>query len=177
MPSCTEWSSCNEWSPLYTGTCCRFCNDEKEGKYWDCKEFSNGEITEAVDKATVTGKVTPEGNFQVDDGQEIMIAGDKIEALTMNMDKTIEIKGTVEVASGTPSIDVLEYKVIKQDAGADEGVKDAETGASCSDWANCNEWSPLYTGTCCRFCSDQEEGNFWDCKMFSLGEHFEVAGR
>jgi len=39
--------------------------------------------------------------------------------------------------------------------------------ASCTEWLNCNEESPNYTGFCCRCCRDKNRKKRWECKRES----------
>lgn len=178
--SCTAWLNCSSESPNYTGLCCRSCEDPKGQREWYCKRLSaEGELRDAspagdvaLGEATLTGIVTAEGILKADDGHKYTVAGDwlTVEGLQRNMGKKIEVKGTVQEAKGKVTIEVKSYKSTHLD---DAGSGDAF--ASCTGWMNCDQRPPNFTGTCCRQCDDKQGGKVWDCKVFSEGEHFDMA--
>jgi len=130
----------------------------------------------AASEATITGEVTPEGTLKADHGTEYLVSGAKAEELSKNKGKKITVKGTVQVEPGKVLVDVREYKLMQfEETMTKEAALDTEEFASCTEWVNCNPWSPTYTGTCCRFCKDGEGEKRWDCQIFSVGEHFDVA--
>jgi hypothetical protein len=46
-----------------------------------------------------------------------------------------------------------------------EGVPEADDAfVTCTEWLNCNEDSPNYTGYCCRCCRSKTGGKLWQCK-------------
>ena len=51
----------------------------------------------------------------------------------------------------------------------------AEASGSCANWLNCDSRAPTFTGTCCRQCTEETGEKLWDCKVFSDGEHFDLA--
>ena len=176
--SCAGWVNCSTESPNYTGICCRPCRDRERRTVWDCQrvhdemerlgEPSAGRLSSG--EATITGIVTKEGVLQADQGQEYMVAGAKADELQHNMGKKIEVKGTVQEAEGNVTIDVDAYELM--------GFGDAkavEASGSCAEWLNCDSRAPTFTGTCCRRCPDAKGGERWDCKVFSEGEHFDLA--
>ena len=127
-------------------------------------------------EAVITGKVTPDGTLKSDHGPEYLVAGEKTEELDQNTGKQVKVRGTVQAEPGKVLVDVKEYKFMKfQETMTAEAAQDDDTFVSCTDWVNCNSWSPTYTGTCCRYCRDTQGEKRWDCQVFSVGEHFDVA--
>ena len=182
--SCTGWLNCNPASPNYTGLCCRSCTDERGRKGWDCKKKlateERGGVSSArplpAGAATVAGIVTREGFLMAYDGQEYALVGHQSERLQRNMGKEIEIKGTVKEEQGKVTIDVEAYEfMLLADARGGGTYKPGDRLASCGAWENCSSLPPTFTGTCCRQCSDKEGGELWDCQVFSVGEHFDLA--
>ena len=182
--SCTGWLNCNPASPNYTGICCRSCTDERGKKGWDCKKRLAVEEKPDVSfarpvpagEATVTGIVTREGLLMAYDGQEYTLAGDPSERLQRNMGKEIEVKGTVKEEQGKVTIDVEAYELMSFGDPREGGTsKTGDAFVSCGAWENCSALPPTFTGTCCRQCNDEERGKLWDCQVFSVGEHFDLA--
>ena len=176
--SCAGWSNCSTGSPNYTGICCRPCQDRTKGPIWDCRRVS-GETEQLgapsaakvpTGEATITGIVTREGVLQTEQGSDYAVAGTKATELRDNMGKQIEVKGTVQEANGKATIDVDTYQLM-----GFEPAKPVETGGSCGQWLNCDSRAPTFTGTCCRQCPNEKGQKFWDCKVFSVGEHFDLA--
>ncbi len=175
--SCEGWVNCSTESPNYTGICCRPCRVSEGRSIWDCRrvgaERQSLDAAEAgrlpAGEATLTGIMTKEGLLQADLGPSYAVAGDKAVELQHNMGKKIEIKGTVQEAEGKVSIDVDAYELLGQGAATIEGA------ASCAEWKNCDSRAPTFTGTCCRECANQTGEKLWDCKVFSEGEHFDLA--
>lgn len=62
-----------------------------------------------------------------------------------------------------------------EEAALTEGANQEGLSASCTNWINCNPWSPNFTGTCCRICEDQAGYRNWDCEVFSSNEHFDMG--
>ena len=176
--SCAGWANCSTESPNYTGICCRPCRERERGKMWDCqrvhdeKEPLGGPPAEQLPtgEATITGIVTKEGVLQADQGHAYAVAGAQAVDLQRNMGKKIEVKGTVQEAEGKVTIDVDAYELI----GHGTAVA-FEASDSCADWVNCDSRAPTFTGTCCRRCAEETGGKLWDCKVFSEGEHFDLA--
>jgi len=180
--SCGKWLNCNLESPNYTGGCCRSCRDKKGQVTWDCKRVSaegkrpGAALEEGVSegKETVSGFVTMEGVLSADDGRMYtVVEGYRAEQLQKNIGKEVEVKGTVKEAEGKATIDVTSYELMPlEEAG---GSKAKGALGSCKGWLNCNPTSPNYTGACCRQCEDNQGEKRWDCKVFSEGEHFDLA--
>lgn len=175
--SCAGWVNCSTESPNYTGICCRPCKDLERGTIWDCRKMgierellsgsSSGRLP--AGEATITGIVTKEGILQADRGPAYAVGGAKAAELRHNVGKKIEIKGTVQEAEGKVTIDVDAYELLGYGAAADEA------SGSCADWLNCDSRAPTFTGTCCRQCAGETGEKGWDCKVFSEGEHFDLA--
>ena len=176
--SCAGWANCSTESPNYTGICCRPCTERERGKMWDCQRVNDeterlgGPSAErlAAGEATITGIVTKEGILQADQGHEYAVAGVRAVDLQHNMGKKIEVKGTVQEAEGKVTIDVDAYELIGYGAAAA-----VEASDSCANWLNCDSRAPTFTGTCCRQCTEETGEMLWDCKVFSEGEHFDLA--
>ena len=176
--SCAGWANCNTESPNYTGICCRPCRERGRGRMWDCQrvhdetERLGGPSAEQLPtgEATITGIVTKEGVLQADQGHEYAVAGAHAVDLQHNMGKKIEVKGTVQEAEGKVTIDVDAYELIGYGA-----TVTAEPSDSCASWLNCDSRAPTFTGTCCRQCAEEAGEKIWDCKVFSEGEHFDLA--
>ncbi|MBW1743790.1 MAG: hypothetical protein JRJ47_10250 [Deltaproteobacteria bacterium] len=176
--SCAGWANCSTDSPNYTGICCRPCRERERGAIWDCRRIgaererlggsSAGQLP--AGEATITGIVTKEGVLQADQGHEYAVAGDQAVELQHNMGKKIEVKGTVQEAEGKVTIDVDAYELMGYGA-----TVTAEASHSCANWLNCDSRAPTFTGTCCRQCAEETGGKLWDCKVFSEGEHFDLA--
>jgi len=176
--SCAGWANCSTESPNYTGICCRPCRERERGTIWDCLRVhdetehlggsSGGPLPSG--EATITGIVTKEGVLQADQGHEYTVAGDQAVELQHNMGKKIEVKGTVQEAEGKVTIDVDAYELM----GYGQAVA-VEASGSCADWLNCDSRAPTFTGTCCRKCAEESGEKLWDCKVFSEGEHFDLA--
>ncbi len=178
--SCAAWVNCSTESPNYTGICCRPCRDREKGTIWDCRRVHDeverlggppAEEPLTTGEATLTGIVTQEGVLQADQGQEYAVAGEKAGELQNNMGKRIEVKGTLQEAEGKVTIEVDAYELM---GFGDTPVADEASG-SCSAWLNCDSRAPTFTGTCCRRCPDPQGGERWDCRVFSEGEHFDLA--
>jgi hypothetical protein len=178
LVSCAPWTNCNTESPNYTGICCRPCRERSRGTIWDCERvrdervrFGTGSAEGLLaGEATVTGIITREGLLQADQGPEYAVAGEKAGELQSNMGKKIEVKGTVQEAEGKITIDVDAYELLGAGSPAT-----AQTSGSCAQWLNCDSRAPTFTGTCCRQCKDAAGAKFWDCRVFSEGEHFDLA--
>jgi hypothetical protein len=178
--SCNKWLNCNSESPNFTGLCCRICRDAEGQIDWDCKPVSaEGERRDAspvgdvaLGEATLTGIVTAEGILRADDGHKYKIAGTRLQVdeLQRNMGRRIEVKGTVQEVEGKVSIQVASYQSMHLGDAAG-----ADALGSCTGWMNCDQRPPNFTGTCCRQCKDKQGGKVWDCKVFSEGEHFDMA--
>ena len=176
--SCAGWANCSTKSPNYTGICCRPCRERERGRMWDCQrvhdetERLSGPSAEQLPagEATITGIVTKEGVLQTDKGQEYAVAGIKANELQHNMGKKIEIRGTVQEAEGKVTIDVDAYELMGYGAAVT-----AEASDPCANWLNCDSRAPTFTGTCCRQCAEGTGEKHWDCKVFSEGEHFDLA--
>jgi hypothetical protein len=176
--SCEGWANCSTESPNYTGICCRPCKVRAGRTIWDCKGVgaetgrlrptSEGQV--ATGEATITGIVTKEGFLQADRGHAYTVAGAQATELQHNMGKRIAVKGTVQEAEGRVTIDVDAYELMGYGAAASD-----ETSGSCSDWRNCDSRAPTFTGTCCRRCGEATGEKLWDCRVFSVGEHFDLA--
>ncbi len=178
LSSCGGWVNCNTQSPNYTGICCRVCRDPEKGNEWECMRVG-GETEQLgaaptanvpTGEATITGIITREGLLQTEQGQDYAVAGTEATRLKDNMGKEIEVKGTVQEADGKATVDVTSYQMM--DVGPAVAI---EKGASCGAWLNCDSRPPTFTGTCCRQCPDEKGQQFWDCKAFSVGEHFDLA--
>ena len=176
--SCGAWANCSTESPNYTGICCRPCKDREKGTVWDCWRVhdeveplggpTGKQPTAGV--ATLTGIVTQEGVLQADQGREYAVSGKKAGEFQSNIGKKIEVKGTLQEAEGKVTIDVDAYELM--------GFEDTQAAAptdTCSGWVNCDSRAPTFTGTCCRRCANADGGERWDCKVFSEGEHFDLA--
>ncbi len=176
--SCAAWVNCSTESPNYTGICCRPCTAFDGRSIWDCRRVGaerqgSGEPAAGrlpPGEATLTGIVTREGLLQADLGPSYAVAGDKAAELRQNMGKKIEIKGTVQEAEGRATIEVDAYELMGHGEAAT-----IEGATSCGDWQNCDSRAPTFTGTCCRPCENQAGEQLWDCKVFSVGEHFDLA--
>jgi hypothetical protein len=176
--SCAGWVNCSTESPNYTGICCRPCKAPDGRSIWDCRKVgverqTLGESTEGrlpAGEATITGIVTKEGILRADRGAAYGVAGAKAAEMRQNVGKKIEVKGTVQEAEGQVTIEVDAYEVLGYGAAATE-----EASASCAGWLNCDSRAPTFTGTCCRQCSGETGAEFWDCKVHSEGEHFDLA--
>ena len=176
--SCSTWVNCSTESPNYTGICCRTCGGPERAIDWDCRKVGaererlSGSLTGRLPagEATITGIVTKEGLLQADKGQEYAVAGIKANELQHNMGKKIEIKGTVQEAEGKVTIDVDAYELMGYGAAVS-----VEASGSCGNWLNCDSRAPTFTGTCCRRCTEETGEKLWDCKVFSEGEHFDLA--
>ena len=176
--SCAGWVNCSTESPNYTGICCRPCRDRERGSIWECRRVRDE--TERLGRpsagqrpageATITGIVTKEGVLQADQGNQYAVAGDQAIELQHNMGKKIEVKGTVQEAEGKVTIDVDAYELLGPGA-----VATVEASGSCTEWMNCDSRAPTFTGTCCRQCAEESGEKLWDCKVFSVGEHFDLA--
>lgn len=172
--SCGGWVNCSAESPNYTGICCRVCEDQTRGRFWNCKQVRADRQSFGVPsaglpsarEATIAGIVTKEGLLHADRGPTYAVSGAKAEELQKNMGKKIEVKGTVQEQGGKVTIDVEAYEWM----GVGEAGPALGAG-SCGEWLNCDSRPPTYTGTCCRRC----EAAGWDCRVFSLGEHFDLA--
>jgi len=180
--SCGKWLNCSLESPNYTGACCRTCRDKKGQINWDCKRVSaegkrpGAALDESVRKGkkTLSGFVTMEGVLSADDGRMYtVVEGYSAEQLQKNIGKEVEVKGTVQEAEGKATIDVTSYELMPVEEA--EGSKAKDALGSCKAWLNCNQTSPNYTGACCRECEGKEGEKLWDCKVFSEGEHFDLA--
>jgi len=173
--SCEGWANCSTESPNYTGICCRPCRERERGTIWDCQRVHDetvrlgGPSAEQLPagEATITGIVTKEGVLQADQGHEYAVAGAQAVELQHNMGKKIEVKGTVQEAEGKVTIDVDAYELM--------GYGSVEASGTCSDWLNCDSRAPTFTGTCCRKCTEETGEKLWDYKVFSQGEHFDLA--
>ncbi len=176
--SCSAWVNCSTESPNYTGICCRTCGGPERAIDWDCRKVgAERELLSGppagrlpAGEATITGIVTKEGLLQADRGPEYAVAGIRPNELQHNMGKKIEIKGTVQEAGGKVTIDVDAYELMGYGAAVS-----AETSGSCGNWLNCDSRAPTYTGTCCRRCGDETGEKLWECNVFSVGEHFDLA--
>ena len=176
--SCSGWANCSTESPNYTGICCRPCRERQRGTIWDCQRIHDeterlaGSSAEQLPagEATITGIVTKEGVLQADLGYEYAVAGVQAIDLQHNMGKRIEVKGTVQEAEGKVTIEVDAYELMGH--GAAVAV---EASDSCANWLNCDSRAPTFTGTCCRRCAEETGEKLWDCKVFSEGEHFDLA--
>lgn len=176
--SCGGWVNCSTDSPNYTGICCRVCRDRSETTFWNCKRVPAEREAFAptaagrlpAGEATITGIVTKEGVLKADAGHGFAVAGDKADMLQKNMGKRIEVRGTVQEAEGKVTIEVDAYEWM----GLGE-AQAVQTSGSCSQWMNCDARSPTFTGTCCRQCRDAAGAAAWDCRVFSVGEHFDLA--
>ena len=176
--SCAGWANCDTESPNYTGICCRPCRERERGAMWDCRSI--GDETERLGgssagqlptgEATITGIVTKTGVLQADKGQEYAVAGNRAAEFQRIMGKKVEVKGTVQEAEGKVTIDVDAYELMGYGA-----TVAAEASGSCSNWLNCDSRAPTFTGTCCRQCTEETGEKLWDCKVFSEGEHFDLA--
>jgi len=184
--SCTGWMNCDSHSPNFTGFCCRCCTDKTGSKRWECREsFAKGPHRRGLlaghppaGEATLAGIVTREGLLQAEDGLAYAVAGEKAEELHRNMGRKIEVKGTVEEVQGRATIEVKAYELLGSGtAGAQAGLPAAGAFGSCTGWMNCDPRPPTYTGTCCRECEDNEGAKLWDCRVFSVGEHSNMAER
>jgi hypothetical protein len=173
--SCTGWVNCSTESPNYTGICCRTCGGAERAVDWECRKVSaekarlgapsSGQLP--AGEATITGIVTKEGVLQADQGYEYAVAGVQAVELRKNMGKKIEVKGTVQEAEGKVTIEVDAYELMGYGAAKESGA--------CADWLNCDSRAPTFTGTCCRRCAEETGEKLWDCKVFSEGEHFDLA--
>jgi hypothetical protein len=174
--SCGKWLNCSLESPNYTGACCRACKNKKGQITWDCKRVSaegkrpGAALDEGVRKGkkTISGVVTMEGVLSADGRMYTAVEGYRAEQLQKNIGKEVEVKGTVKEAEGKVTIDVTSYELTPSEERKD-------TLGSCKEWLNCNRTSPNYTGACCRQCEDEQGEKLWDCKVFSEGEHFDLA--
>jgi len=176
--SCAGWANCSTESPNYTGICCRPCRERERGTMWDCQRVgaewerlggsSAGQLP--AGEATITGIVTKEGVLQADQGHEYAVAGVQAVELQHNMGKKIEVKGTVQETEGKATIDVDAYELM----GYGPAVA-VEASGSCGNWLNCDSRAPTFTGTCCRQCTEATGEKLWECKVFSVGEYFDLA--
>lgn len=179
--ACSEWLNCNKESPNYTGFCCRHCRNALGQTVWDCDEFAaEGSRPEAAlageaaaGEASLTGIVTLEGFLSEKDGRVYEITGRRASRIQGNIGKEIEVKGTVQEAEGKVRIDVDSFQLTPREELIGEQAQAGLT--ACKAWQNCNTMPPNYTGTCCRECKDAEGAPVWDCKVFSVEDHFEMA--
>ena len=66
------------------------------------------------DMTSISGKVTAENKLVTDDGQVYDIANTKGgESLLQNIDKTVEVKGTVSEKDGKKEITVNSFRVVE----------------------------------------------------------------